>query len=109
MQLTDITQQSDGLWTARTQPLPQRGDAGDADLESMRDLLKQVMIVNGMPADEADRFRGEQVMNNLIMLLPIPVSQKQPLISQDDLHDRWQGLKQAITDLIEEQEESDAD
>ncbi|MBA54827.1 MAG: peptidase S16 [Pseudomonadales bacterium] len=106
MELTDVSQQADGLWTAHPLPLPESGETGDSDLESLRDLLEQILRVNGMKDDAAEDYTSEQVMNYLVMLLPIPTTEKQELISCGNLHERWQGLKRAITGLIERQDES---
>lgn len=108
MELTDIKQQQDGLWTALPQALSETGATGDADLESLRDLLEQVLKANGMIEETAKDFSSEKVMNYLIMLLPIPATEKQPLIDCDDLHQRWIGLKRAITGLIQRQEQGGA-
>ena len=105
MELTEVSQQADGLWTAHPVPLPESGTTGESDLDSLRDLLEQVLRVNGMKEETAEAYSSEQVMNYLIMLLPIPAPEKQQLIACSNLHERWLGLKRAITGLIEPQDQ----
>ena len=107
MELDNVVQQADGLWTAQPHSLTEMGEAGDADLDSLRGLLDQVLAVNSMKEEAAAQMSSEQVMNYLIMLLPIPSTEKQHLITLDNRSDRWQGLKRAITDLIKHQDSND--
>ncbi|MEE2730906.1 MAG: LON peptidase substrate-binding domain-containing protein [Pseudomonadota bacterium] len=105
IELTDIAQQADGLWKGTAQPLAEFGEAGDTDLESMRELLQQVLLVHGLQEEAPAALSAEQVMNYLIMLLPISATEKQSLITRDDHAQRWQGLKQAVMELVHQQEQ----
>jgi len=101
--LSGIHQQADGLWLAQGEPRPESGQAGRAELEELTDLLDELMIVNGLSEYFGDGLTGEQVMNYLIMLLPIPVPTKQQLIQCDDHQQRWTGLRRALTELVQSQ------
>lgn len=104
--LSLIHQQPDGLWLATGQPRRASGQPGRSELAELTELLDELMIVNGISEYLQDELNSEQVMNYLIMLLPIPASLKQQLIVCDDLQDRWIGLRGAIAELIQNQNSS---
>lgn len=101
--LSCIHQHPNGLWVAQTERRPESGQPGRAELEELTELLDELMIVNGLSEYFQDELSSEQVMNYLIMLLPIPVPAKQQLIQCDDHQERWVGLRRAIAELIQSQ------
>jgi len=98
--LADIHQQADGLWLAQSTALPEQGTPGEEELAELQNLLGQLLDVNGVNEQPSENFSSEQVMNYLIMLLPIPTPVKQQLLESSELSSRWQGLRQAIAELI---------
>lgn len=101
--LGDIHQQSDGLWLATIEILPEREQPDQHEFEALRDLLKK-LLQHELMAHMRNVVNLDQpvsVMNYLIMLLPLPVRQKQALLETDSLSLRWNNLVEVIA-LMEE-------
>jgi Lon protease-like protein len=101
VQLSESRQQSNGLWTASADPLPEWGALPDDTVPSLRDLLNQLLqhdqtkrLLDWISLDDQ-----EAVMNHLVMLLPLSKTLKQALLEADDLAIRWQGIEDAIDRL----------
>jgi hypothetical protein len=73
------------------------------EFEEFRDLLKQLIEVNGLHMQAVESLSCEQVMNYLIMLLPIAAPTKQKLMQELVLTARWTGLRQAVAELVRKQ------
>ncbi len=98
--LNQIQQEKSGLWTAQIteraeQPEPEHGER---PLQEWTDLLEQLLGFSGLQAlrDQVDMTASEQVMNYLIMLLPLPAAVKQDLLESDDHALRWEKLNNVI-------------
>ena len=96
--LTDMHQQSDGLWLARAEPRPEQADLDITDGKEWRALLARLLDMTGLNTlgIEADILGSEQLMNYLITLLPLPAAVKQDLLETDSHSARWQQLAGAI-------------
>ena len=103
MSLTGIRQQNDGLWLAEGDELPERGEPDLTELDSLVDLLGKLVAHDLMAhiRSEVDIAQPIQVMNYLVMLLPITPHQKQALMETDHLGLRWSNLLECIARLEE--------
>jgi Lon protease-like protein len=97
-QLQQIHQQTDGLWVGSTILLEEEGDLQDTPPSQWLELLKQLLELSGMHGIMANLYdlSSEQVMNYLIMLLPLPAPLKQSLLVTNNLNQRWDDLLTAL-------------
>ena len=101
VELNGIHQRADGLWLAEITPRPEQVDTTPATLEEWTDVLEQLLGFSGLEELRAsvDLQSSEQVMNYLIMLMPLPASVKQELLETDQHLARWNKLNQLLTML----------
>lgn len=101
--LKDIHQQEDGLWVAQPETLPERGSINQEEDESLQVLLTRLLdhqLMAGLKK-HVQMHDPVQVMNYLIMLLPMGPQIKQALLETDNLELRYQNLAVAIHRLEE--------
>lgn len=96
--LTDVRQAADGLWMASAESRPEQADLDITDGKEWTRLLEQLLDMSGMGAlgIDASAQSSEQLMNYLIMLLPLPAEVKQDLLETDSHTARWEKLSGAI-------------
>ena len=96
--LSNIRQESSGLWMASPTPRPESHDADDHGLQDWAELLEQLLGFHGLQAMRSgvDMDSSEQVMNYLIMLLPLPAAVKQELLETDSHRTRWERLANVV-------------
>lgn len=101
--LSQVRQEADGLWRAQMELRAEHADARDHDDTKWRQLLQQLIRMTGLQSlsINVDSLAGEQVMNYLIMLLPLPAPVKQDLLATDSHRQRWHKLDGALTLLAE--------
>lgn len=99
--LSEATQSPSGLWYAAVSEMPERGALPIDNLHRLRDLLVQLLQHDETRVflNHIDIKNQEQVMNHLVMLLPLSTHLKQALLEADDLAVRWKGLEQALENL----------
>ncbi len=102
--LDRIEQQPDGLWIGQMTPIEDEDQLPSTPPPQWLDLLKQLLEMSGLKTitSDPDQLSSEQVMNYLIMLLPLPSPAKQSLISTNNLNQRWQNLLEFMEGLARE-------
>jgi hypothetical protein len=102
--LSQARQEHSGLWQAVTEPRAEQYDADDHDDAQWSGFLQQLIRLAGLQSLSiaVETLTGEQIMNYLIMLLPLPAPLKQDLLATDSHRQRWQTLESALA-LISEQ------
>lgn len=98
LMLTDVRQADDGLWMASAEPRPEQADLNITDRGEWTTLLTQLLEMTGLRTlgIDAGVQSSEQLMNYLIMLLPLPAEVKQDLLDTDSHAARWEKLSGAI-------------
>lgn len=106
--LNNAHQESSGLWMADTEvraeitaadmPNAQGVDAERLDTDAWAPLLEKLLELMGLSAQGIDSatLTQEQMMNYLIMLLPLPSPLKQELLETDSHPRRWHVLEGAL-------------
>ena len=99
--LDDASQLSNGLWTATVNDMPEWGELPADNVHRLRDLLTQLLQHDDTQVflNHIDFDNQEQVMNHLVMLLPLSTHLKQVLLEADDRAVRWKGLETALEGL----------
>lgn len=102
--LSQAHQKQSGLWQAVTEPRAEQPDASDHDDAQWSGFLQQLIRLAGLQSlpIAVETLTGEQIMNYLIMLLPLPAPLKQELLTTDSHRQRWQKLESALTLLSEQ-------
>lgn len=98
MELSGAHQQSDGLWLAHCSPKLEQTQATPDDLATVASLMSQLMDYPDFAylQGAVDLKNDEQIMNYLIMFLPLPAPIKQELLEIDQHRARWHALRQLL-------------
>ncbi len=103
VELSNIEKSEAGLWLGDYKEMPERGVPDEESLEALKLLLSRLLDHEMMQGIQkhVNLESSIEVMNYLIMLLPLPPMQKQGLLETDNLELRWYNLLMAITRLEE--------
>lgn len=95
MQLDNARQEDSGLWMATATQRLEQMDEASGDTSRWKELLQQLIGLGGLQnlGVTPDALSEAEVMNYLIMLLPLPTATKQELLETDSHAQRWHKLE----------------
>lgn len=98
MLLDNARQEESGLWMATATQRPEQVDEASGDTSRWKELLQQMIGLGGLQnlGVTPDALTEAEVMNYLIMLLPLPIPTKQDLLETDSHAQRWQKLGDVV-------------
>ena len=102
-EISQIEQNDDGLWMADAIKLEEFNKPGEEDIDALKELLGSILsLPNTLPETvKIEELSSVQIMNYLIMLLPIPTPTKQKLLQQNDLASRWALLHDMVLSTLD--------
>ena len=101
--LTQIDQSNSGLWQANTVTVLETGSPSGENKDVLIGLFERALSMNGNLAEKIQpkKLTTEQLMNYLIMFLPLAADLKQSLVENGDLSDRWKQLLTTLSALLD--------
>ena len=102
-QLEQIRLQDNGLWIGTSHVISDEGELSADPPQPFRELLKELLELSGMNKLITDphKLDSQQLMNYLIMLLPLASSTKQSLLTTNNLKQRCDDLLDCLKHMAQ--------